>query len=1102
MTSETGDKNVIHCLRLSRFMRIVLRYRKPSLILSIALFVGALTLGGCLVTKPEKTREQNNGTESTPSQESGWSGTQGGDAAAFSKEIYGAKRKGDAGDYLYESSGDLRRAWNDLWSKEFLIEIGILNPSDAFWSNGSTEWEEDKDLGKYILTYNGVLLNEAKEVMHLHLILRYFKGEDLYYHLSEPEFYRNDRIESREQAMRFSPCFRGVVQRSPAEGREQARQQAGQETEGRLKISLSTGSYGEQTDVLLIDELAAYYKEHAPERYLALLDPVSALQELMHLKGGSGEGCYENTQSCLVCYTFADGSRAHYDMTLREGVWYPSSMEELEEFRINVLHDFIGEYSNLPSYGAERMAELKARNNAMETVTASVLQNGTARLEDDAIVSALPESLWKGKWKGGQAGEFILLAEIPQEDAGLYGLYGGETLVLRVKDKVYPFLFNWTYLPNALEFHSGDFDGDGETEYAFLIHVEGGTMNVEEYYRKDELYILEIRGDEILIHSFDEAKRGKQLRETLSCHYAEGAGEGRIVRGLTVRAVEGAEETWCHLSLDKMDKLLEEHAFQNITFGNVEEIRLLDDQWYYIDLGGIRCAGIYPLHYECSVQLSSLVEYRDDGTFTLKNMELESQYPDIEGADLPGAEAFGGYGQEAKWEEVISVLRADITHDGRDDVIVTSVTYPGNSQALDWKERVNQGANCFIRVYRGSDIPAKASDGKGALNVFSGAAFYDNEKYQSTGGFNPNQAIYVENLAASGFGGNNPIYIAKRDGREYLLTEYHGMYHTEMDSAYQVFALDENGNRLMVEKCEGPFFRIDETATDGWSALPVDDMVTYSKKLDEWIGDGTMILMMYHMQSASGGMQVLRTQGETFAAWEVWQETDETVEYLITQFLRNRSQSITYQGPAKKKLRDMEHLRESLENLNLRWQALHGAEEAYTEAHRVDHEEQEGKQITHSDLTGDLSREMITVEYAAFQADNQQPVVISVQNGEGRLIWSDQIWGPHMGWGMYYHVIHGEDDRHYLLHLLPIENSQGTYFGEFQIFSFDEDGKKVILDERHVSSDEEKSNYAKAKTEYLEALNAYLERSFLLAGIWDFELSLYDPRNPGRTVWK
>ena len=88
------------------------------------------------------------------------------------------------------------------------------------------------------------------------------------------------------------------------------------------------------------------------------------------------------------------------------------------------------------------------------------------------------------------------------------------------------------------------------------------------------------------------------------------------------------------------------------------------------------------------------------------------------------------------------------------------------------------------------------------------------------------------------------------------------------------------------------------------------------------------------------------------------------------------------------------------------------------------------------------------------------------------------------------------------MYLKPIENSQGTYYGEFQIFYFDGAGNKVILDERHIDSGEEKLNYTKAKEEYNNALNSYLVKSILLVSTWGGELELYDPKTNSQSIWR
>lgn len=456
----------------------------------------------------------------------------------------------------------------------------------------------------------------------------------------------------------------------------------------------------------------------------------------------------------------------------------------------------------------------------------------------------------------------------------------------------------------------------------------------------------------------------------------------------------------------------------------------------------------------------------EQGTDDQQSVSVEDALPDTFASSTEFDQKWKEYNSG---EKVLSVQRADLTHDGSQEAIVLSVSYGEEEQDLEAEKILANGAPAYLRIYLESDMPKDAKS------------------------FQTKTAIYERNLE-DGVYGEHLIYIAQKEGKAYLLTETQEMYQGEMNSECQVTALDENGEEYAVDSWKGPYFRVNINYPDSWNALPVDDMVVYSKKLNDWIQDGKLVVK-YRNHAPYGGIGVQRMQENTFGAWEIWQDVDQWIEELIAPYMI--SSVIPFQGPDKIPLTDMEHLRESLENLNQRWLALYVHEYMHDQAYGLEWGGQDGKRILYSDLTGDLCKETITVDYGQFQEDDQAPIKVSVQNTQGKVLWSDELRGAHMGWGMYYHVIYGEN-QHYLLYLRPIEKTQGSYTGCFRVFSLDENGQVVILEERSIDSSVEQSNYTKAKLAYNEVLNQYLERSVLVVSIWDGELDL----GTGRRVWR
>ena len=855
-----------------------------------------------------------------------------------------------------------------------------------------------------------------------------------------------------------------------------------------------------------IEMMAEQYQAKDEAKWQALLEPVSALELLMNLKGGKGEYQKWRDDCGIVGYVFADGSVAHYEMNKLGDYWVPGKLCEYErqqyeenpdEYTANML---TGVHLNL--LDEQLMEKLKALQEAFESVTAKEL-----RKVEKSVSEMDPRLMYYsyGAWEGGKEGDYIILQDFPERDACIYGLYGGEKMLLRIGDKTYPVWQNWSW-NDPPKFYAGDFDGDGETEYAMKGHLgdpewRGEELSAAERYAAgqagfsvDFLTIWEIKNGKVERHEFKPEDRGALLQKALTYQYhEENYGEGKPARYLTMTTDGNVNGTVkCYLNLSDY-QVLDLYDFQGIAFGFREEFKLFDDQWYYIAEGGIEREGLGLddgiSNFDRSVLLCCKAVYREDGSFALEDMELKDLYFDETAQGEDKTKALEGMtGVYFNHEEVVSIVRADVTHDGRREVIVTSVD-DFEDAPQEWRERMIAGAVCHVRVYRGKDVTERYSE-EGDFSKWSdhgilSAAFYDEKKYGEAGGFDVREAIYEKELAccSAGYG---VIYVARKEGKEYLLTECHTAMQGEICPEYRVFALDEQGQDYMVDDLEGPFIRINIASPKDWKNLPVEEMLNYSQKLNAWISKGTLLAV------ADGYPEGIRTTGQSFGAFEVWQGIAEMVGMLEgdvkTYYLPGDEPAIHYRGPEKVELSDMGHLKEALENIGQRWQALREFLSAYYDIYGVEHEQADGKEIVYSELTGDFGKESIVVSYADFLEDSQ--------NWQGDELWSDELWGPHPGWGKYYHVIYGENHRHYLLYLKPIENTQGIYQGEFKVFSFDEMGNRVVVDERSINSTTAE-NYTKEKSEYMDALNRYLERSFLIVSTWEGELELYDPKKSG-----
>lgn len=802
-------------------------------------------------------------------------------------------------------------------------------------------------------------------------------------------------------------------------------------------------------EIYYLDELTESWKTEAPEKYEALHDPATSLETLVPLKGGSSEAFWDSASSALVIYTFTNGEKAHYFMAQRGEAWYPYLLVE----------------QSIESAGEEskkaldaRLDQIVRREEELSKVTAAELRGVSLRVEDVEYGRNLQpiseeEPYAYCCWDPKELGEFCILQEIPEEDACLYGFYDGHAMALRIGDQAYPIRDYWTNLRSTLpKLYAGDYDHDGQTEFALITLGKTGTGTSGNWLR-----VIEVTKDGLEFHEPKSQGMYGQLEQKVRYQYDE---KNRML------GVETTDGDLAHASLESISALASgEEKFQWLSYGMSEGFSVMDDDLFYDVSGGIQITNKAEPEYG-GIDLSCKLEYHQDGSFRVGRIRLEPAWTGpVEKIDL--TTGFAG-------EEILLKTQAELTHDGVSDWIVTSVTYQEENKSLSWEQRMAQGEICFVRVYDGARQQSAWEEG----NIPEGTFGKDN--------------IYWEKGLADALAGNGQILLYGKDGKSYLLISSASMWQGTMDASYEVIAMDEGGREFVIDSAK---IMVDVNSLDSASesAFSVDDLVEYTERLNEWTENSQLIAMTddsLGRRVSVGTLGQSTSKGQSFAvtfdAWEIWTGLADNInqEVSAAQLSSISPINITYDYVP---CTGMGNLRESLTILRKRFKEYMEWQERMSQAAQNLVDLQDGRNIITCDITHDGFPDTIIVDYEAIENDRQAFLIIDARDEAGLFLWETSLALPHAGWGIYY--LCKWQGLVYLLGYHPLEDTQGTIIGGYKVFWLDQNGEEQILEVRTVNSDTAK-DYEKEAAEFEEAIKAYLADSYLLASTWDGELSV------------
>lgn len=349
--------------------------------------------------------------------------------------------------------------------------------------------------------------------------------------------------------------------------------------------------------VRVFDLLTEELKSANTDLYEKLKDPVSSVQALLEFNYTSSVvynyySAFDGSRK-VVEYTLDDGSRRaiEVDYSETDGLWMPAYEYDVD------------------SSGYESIVLV---NKYMDGITADRLKQVT--------------QIWTGVSEMGDtifdvSDNYVILDSVADSDIVLYGMYGGETMVIRDGEHVIPVWTNWMSPHMVMpQIHYGDYDNDGVYEYAIWSNMDTGTG-----VSGDELYIIEAdyakENSEEDFYSIKEySDWGGDLDNAVS-YYLDDTGN------VVTMTLNGEDVASVDLSGHFEEHKEYNESFDGIDFGSHYSFHEQDGIWYFVNAGRIYVKRDGKSVYDedmipYNVVVNARVVYEPDQQFHLEDIEI------------------------------------------------------------------------------------------------------------------------------------------------------------------------------------------------------------------------------------------------------------------------------------------------------------------------------------------------------------------------------------------------------------------------------------------------------------------------------------------------
>ncbi|MCM1182168.1 MAG: hypothetical protein NC337_02200 [Roseburia sp.] len=444
--------------------------------------------------------------------------------------------------------------------------------------------------------------------------------------------------------------------------------------------------------------------------------------------------------------------------------------------------------------GAGQGAHWRTVLHKADGETASAIRQGQIHswlyaADAEALKAATAEFDMATDWVD-LADRFVILDRVQDTDIVLYGLSGFDGMALRDGGHVYPLEVPWA-APRIVtpEVYAADYDGDGEREYAVTTVVFTGTG-----VHVGQLYIVEPSAGLGEIASCGDMWPAQELNARITTEYdAEW--------DLLEVSVDGAYRAT--LGVKRLEEFYGS-ACRGLAWGDQMTFTERNGQLWLCAETGILLEDMVTPVDGYWFRVTAPVLYDASGAFSLGDIHLE-----IEEEELLAVEEAA----QPKEREV-NVLLADVTHDGIEERIVTSMEYFDGQEEADIGTLLRGGGLGHVRVYEGETVRDSGQQG---------------------------YCIWEQEFAVSR-PGNVQISVAERDGLAYLLTSCLGFQQGSLSYQYDVFSLDASGRVFMEDARQLNY----DVGLDGEADLENDAVLrdavgTFRAHIAGWLGNAALI---------------------------------------------------------------------------------------------------------------------------------------------------------------------------------------------------------------------------------------------------------------------